>query len=211
MSVTSRARAIGKLLPNLHHQKIVEDLKRYRLRPDDDHLYVAARRAPEFKELTCATCGGAYPAGVAANGEMTVSGRWCPNCYRAMWPPPEAWQLELQDAWHRRLEREQAMWKRMFDEPGWSPDVSTFPAGPLVIEDLAEKLTRLAPGNAVLVLASDREFGAYHSPVVVQDGDVEAKYRSGYRRLTEAEVDRAVGDPELELDVEEFGHSSSDD
>lgn len=207
MSVTSRARAIEKQLPSLRHQKIVEDLKRYRLRPDDDHLYVAAHQASEFRELTCTDCGGAYPAGIAANGEMTVSSRWCPNCHRARLSPPEAWELELEDAKHRRIERDQATWRRLFDEPGWSPDTHTFPEGPLVIEDLAEKLRRLAPGNAVLVLASDREFGAYHTPVIVLDSEVEAKCKAGYRRLTEVEIDRAWGDPD---DVEEFGHSYSD-
>jgi hypothetical protein len=125
MSVTSRARAIGKRLPSLRHQKIVEDLKRYRLRSDDGHLYVAAHQASEFRELTCTDCGGAYPAGVASNGEMTEG------------VSPEAWELELEDAKHRRIERDQATWKLLFDEPGWSPDTHSFPEGPLVIEDLA--------------------------------------------------------------------------
>lgn len=50
MSLKSRARSIGKQLPAFAHQRIVEDLRRYRLRPEYDHLYVAAHQASAFRE-----------------------------------------------------------------------------------------------------------------------------------------------------------------
>lgn len=102
----------------------------------------------------------------------------------------------------RRILREQAAWKRMFDEPGARPDIAAPDELPMDLEDLAERHRTLQPAHTLLVKRGDREFGAYHGPIIVYDMQVVAKCREGYRTLTTAELDRMYPDPAL--NVEEF-------
>lgn len=68
--------------------------------------------------------------------------------------------------------------------------------GPISIEDLNEDIIHTPEGQELLVPVADPQGGPYTSFLRVPEGEVEARCRDGYRRITAYEHDEMLGEIE---------------
>lgn len=209
MSLHSRARRIQLAVAGIGYQRVLADLLRLRLRPQDDHHYIDALRSEDYDESVCTICQGAFPT--TRRKSETV----CSPCKESPgWKQQQMGMLvdrshaeielgvqpdpdpDYALAWKRRLERESRMMAEIAADPlGWRPRLE-FPDGPLVFYDIQKKGRLLPEGSVILVTATDEPFGSYHNPVIVKEEEAPEFCRGGYRRLNEAEDNRIFGEAE---------------